>query len=174
MDHFALPSDDLARAASAGTLHRNFMGYTTQPAPDMVGAGISAIGDVRHAFVQNTKKLSTYYAALDAGRFPIERGLALGADDLVRRHVITQLMCNFTVRKADVEARYGVRFDRYFAAELDALAAPDGPASVGFVRVTTDRVDVLPPGRRFVRNVCMAFDMYLRRHDVAPVFSRTV
>ncbi|HEX2342837.1 MAG TPA: oxygen-independent coproporphyrinogen III oxidase [Vicinamibacterales bacterium] len=174
MDHFAVPSDELARAAASGTLYRNFMGYTTRPAADMLGAGISAIGEVRHAFAQNTKKLSTYYAALDAGWFPIERGLALGADDLVRRHVITQLMCNFTVRKADLEGRFGVSFDQYFAAELKELAAPDGPLGFGFVRLAHDRVDVLPPGRRFVRNVCMAFDRYLRSHDVAPVFSRTV
>jgi oxygen-independent coproporphyrinogen III oxidase len=174
MDHFAVPSDELALAAADGTLHRNFMGYTTRPAPDMLGAGISAIGEVRHAFAQNTKKLSTYYATLDSGRFPIERGLALGADDLVRRYVITQLMCNFTVRKADAEARFGVSFDEYFAAELDELASSDGPVEFGFVRLTPDRVDVLPPGRRFVRNVCMAFDQYLRRHDAAPVFSRTV
>jgi oxygen-independent coproporphyrinogen-3 oxidase len=174
MDHFAVPSDELARAASNGALHRNFMGYTTRPAADMLGAGLSAIGEVRHAFAQNTKKLSTYYAALEAGRFPIERGLVLGTDDLVRRHVITQLMCNFTVRKVDFEGRFGVSFDSYFAAELKELAAPDGPLGVGFVRLARDRVDVLPPGRRFVRNICMVFDRYLRRHDAAPVFSRTV
>ena len=174
MDHFAVASDELARAAAGGTLHRNFMGYTTRPAPDMLGAGISSIGEVRHAFAQNTKKLSTYYASLDAGHFPIERGLMLGADDLVRRYVITQLMCNFTIRKADTEARFGVSFDEYFAAELDELSSSDGPVQFGFVRLTPDRVDVLPPGRRFVRNVCMAFDRYQRRHDAAPVFSRTV
>ena len=61
IDHFALPDDDLARAAAAGTLHRNFMGYTTRPAPDMIGFGVSAIGDVAGAFAQNTKKLSAYY-----------------------------------------------------------------------------------------------------------------
>jgi oxygen-independent coproporphyrinogen III oxidase len=174
MDHFAVPSDELVHAAAAGTLHRNFMGYTTRPAPDMLGAGVSAIGEVRHAFAQNTKKLSTYYAALDGGRFPIERGLALGTDDLVRRFVITQLMCNFTVGKADVEARFGVSFDRHFAPELDELASADGLDGLGFVRLASDRLDVLPPGRRFVRNVCMVFDRYLRRHGTAPVFSRTV
>jgi oxygen-independent coproporphyrinogen III oxidase len=174
MDHFAVPSDELALAAADGTLHRNFMGYTTRPAPDMLGAGISAIGEVRHAFAQNTKKLSTYYATLDSGRFPIERGLALDPDDLVRRYVITQLMCNFALRKGDVESRFGLSFDQYFAAELDELAAADGPVRFGFVRLAPDRVEVLPRGRRFVRNVCMAFDRYLRRHDAAPVFSRTV
>ena len=77
MDHFALPHDELARASAARRLHRNFMGYTTRPATDMVGLGVSAIGDVAGAFVQNTKKLSTYYADLEAGRFPVERGYLL-------------------------------------------------------------------------------------------------
>ena len=98
MDHFALPDDELARAAAAGRLHRNFMGYTTRPATDMVGAGVSAIGDVAGAFAQNMKTLTAYYAALDAGRFPVERGYLLDADDRLRRFVITELMCNFRVR----------------------------------------------------------------------------
>ena len=72
MDHFALPTDDLAVAAANRTLHRNFMGYTTKPATDMLGVGVSAIGDVRGAFAQNTKKLSTYYATVDNGTFPVE------------------------------------------------------------------------------------------------------
>ena len=77
MDHFALPHDELAIAAAERRLHRNFMGYTTKPATDMIGLGVSAIGDVAGAFAQNTRKLSTYYQALDAGRLPVERGYVL-------------------------------------------------------------------------------------------------
>lgn len=174
MDHFALPDDDLGRAASAGTLHRNFMGYTTRPATDMVGAGVSAIGDVAGAFAQNTKKLSTYYAALDAGRFPVERGFVLDADDELRRHVITQVMCNFRVRASDIAERFGVDFDRYFAAEREALAA--GPGTDGLIRFEADGLFVTPRGRSFVRNICMEFDRYLKTKRPAhgPVFSRTV
>ncbi len=173
MDHFALPGDDLAQAADAGTLHRNFMGYTTRPAPDMVGVGVSAIGDVAGAFAQSTKKLSSYYTQLDAGLFPIERGYALDDDDLLRRHVITQLMCNFRLERAVVEARFGIDFGKYFALELDELAA--GPASHGFLEMDDDRLIVTPTGRLFVRNVCMSFDRYLRqKRDEKPVFSRTV
>ena len=115
MDHFALPDDELARASAAGTLHRNFMGYTTRPAADMVACGVSGIGDVSGAFAQNVKKLSTYYEALDAGRFPIERGYRLDADDRVRRDVIANLMCNFHVDFAATEARQGIEFGAYFA-----------------------------------------------------------
>jgi oxygen-independent coproporphyrinogen-3 oxidase len=174
MDHFALPGDELALAAEARVLHRNFMGYTTRPAPDQIGVGVTSIGDVAGAYAQNTKKLSTYYACLDAGRLPVERGLVLTPEDQLRRYVITQLMCNFRVDAAETSRRFGVDFHRHFAADLDTLREPGGPTTFGFVQVTREGVAVLPPGRRFVRNVCMAFDPYLRRHTAQPVFSRTV
>jgi oxygen-independent coproporphyrinogen-3 oxidase len=174
MDHFALPDDELALAAEARVLHRNFMGYTTRPAPDQIGLGVTAIGDVAGAYAQNTKKLSTYYACLDNGRLPIERGLVLALEDKLRRRVITQLMCNFSVSARAIAREFGVDFGRHFAAALDALARPDGPAGFGFVRLDPEGVEVLPEGRRFVRNICMAFDEYLERHAAKPVFSRTV
>ena len=173
MDHFALPDDELARASAAGRLHRNFMGYTTRPAPDMVAAGVSAIGDVCGAFAQNTKKLSTYYAALDAGRFPVERGYRLDADDHLRRHVIADLMCNFQVDIPEVESRFDIGFAEYFARELEELST--GPARDGFLRIGPGRLEVTPIGRLFVRNVAMAFDRHLRaRAGDTPVFSRTI
>lgn len=174
MDHFALPGDELALAAGARVLHRNFMGYTTRPAPDQIGVGVTSIGDVGAAYAQNTKKLSTYYACLDAGRLPIERGLLLSAEDRLRRQVITQLMCNFHVDAVEISRQFEVDFHRHFASELEMLQQPGGPAAYGFVQVTPGGVDVLPQGRRFVRNICMAFDTYLRRHTAQPVFSRTV
>ena len=173
MDHFALPEDELAQASRQGRLHRNFMGYTTRPAPDMVAAGVSGIGDVRGAFAQNVKKLSTYYEALDAGRFPIERGYQLDSDDHIRRHVITELMCNFRVEIQDVESRFGIGFHDYFAQELRELAAD--PVTDGFVSLSDTRIAVTPAGQIFVRNVAMVFDRYLRaRTSDAPVFSRTI
>jgi len=175
MDHFAVPEDELAHAAARGVLHRNFMGYTTKPAGDMIAFGITGIGDIGGAYAQNTKKLSTYYESLDAGRPPIERGYLLSDDDRVRRHVITTLMCNMQVLAADVERRFGVEFARYFAPELDALAAPEGPVAQGFVRIEDDGLLVTPLGRLFIRNIAMQFDAYLRRKPAEkPVFSRTV
>jgi oxygen-independent coproporphyrinogen III oxidase len=150
------------------------MGYTTRPAPDQVGLGVTSIGDVSGAFAQNTKKLSTYYACLEHGRLPIERGLVLTAEDHLRRYVISQLMCNFRVSARDIERQFGVPFARHFAAELAELTRPGGQASYGFIEVDADGVEVLPRGQRFVRNVCMVFDTYLRKHEAKPVFSRTV
>lgn len=174
MDHFALPGDDLAVAASERRLHRNFMGYTTRPAADMLGVGVSAIGDVGGAFAQNEKKLPAYYAAIDAGRFPVGRGYSLSPDDLLRRHVITQLMCNFHLDRGAVEARFGIDFEDYFAAELAELGGPAGPVADGFLKVGPDALDVTARGRLFVRNICMAFDRYLPGHAGKPVFSRTI
>jgi oxygen-independent coproporphyrinogen-3 oxidase len=172
MDHFALPGDELAVAANERRLHRNFMGYTTRPAPDMLGVGVSAIGDVRGAFAQNEKKLPAYYAAIDQGRFPVERGYALSDDDLIRRHVIKELMCNFHLDRAQIETQFRIEFERYFAPELVELAAP---VNDGFLRITPEALDVTPRGRLFVRNICMSFDKYLPAHQQGrPVFSRTI
>jgi len=174
MDHFALPEDDLARAAAAGRLHRNFMGYTVHRAPDMVGVGLSSISSVAGAFAQNHKDLAAWAAALGAGRFPVERGLGLSEDDLIRQAAITELMCNFRLDFADLGARFGIDAGRYFAAERAALTAADGPAAPGFVTVSGEGLEVTPLGRLFVRNVCMAFDRYLEKSAGRPAFSRTI
>ena len=177
MDHFALPSDELARAVDTQTLNRNFMGYTVKTTTDMVALGVSAIGNVQGAFVQNTKKLPEYYAAVGSGRFPIERGYALDQDDEIRRHVITELMCNFRLAVPAVEQRFGINFAEYFHDELATLSAPsDSPAADGLVTVEPHRIEVNPVGRMFVRNICMVFDKYLARRTGGPkpVFSRTV
>lgn len=176
MDHFALPDDELSRAAESRTLHRNFMGYTVQSARDMLGLGISAIGDVQGAFVQNVKKLPVYYDALAEGRFPVERGYALDEDDLMRRHVITRLMCNFHLDVSEFEREFGRKFANVFATELAELSGPDSPAGHGLLRITPVALEITPTGRLFIRNVCMVFDRYLRhRSDRGrPTFSRTV
>jgi oxygen-independent coproporphyrinogen-3 oxidase len=174
MDHFALPDDDLAIASRERRLHRNFMGYTTRPAPDSVAVGISAIGDVRGAFAQNYKTLARYYQAIDAGTFPIERGYALSDDDQVRRYVITELMCNFEVSRRAVDRKFGIEFGAYFANELAALDTSDGPVADGLLEIDDETLTVTPRGRLFVRNVCMTFDRYLKSHEGQPVFSRTI
>lgn len=172
MDHFARPEDELAQARLKGTLARNFMGYTVKAAPDMIGFGISAIGDVGGAYVQNAKKLSEYYPALDAGRLPVEKGCALSDDDMLRRYVIHSLMCNFELDVDVVKARFGVEFDHYFAEELADL---DRTIDPGFYERRGEKMVVLPLGQLFVRNVVMPFDKYLKQTPQdKPLFSRTV
>jgi oxygen-independent coproporphyrinogen-3 oxidase len=173
MDHFAKPDDELAHALDAGRLRRNFMGYTVQDASDMIGFGVSAIGLVEGAYVQNHKKLSGYYADLEAGRLPVERGYALGADDLLRADVIQSLMCEFAVDRAAVERKHGVDFGAYFAREL---AAVETLAAEGLADVGPAGIRVTPLGELFVRNLAMCFDRYLAdsRRPSKPQFSRTV
>ena len=174
MDHFALKEDSLAVAAREHTLFRNFMGYTTHPAKDYIGVGVSSIGDIGGAFAQNTKKLNRYRDALDRGEPPIERGFERSKDDEIRRDVIQSLMCNFHLDIPRVEKAYGIDFAAYFAESLREL--DEGPVAHGFVTRTPAAIEVTESGRLFVRNVCMAFDAYLKKQEEGdkPVFSRTV
>lgn len=174
MDHFALPEDELATAMARKKLHRNFMGYTVRMGTDMVGVGVSSIGDLRGSFAQNVKKLPAYYQAVAEGRFPIERGYLLDQDDRIRREVITRLMCNFHLDRGEIENTFGIDFARYFAPELEELARRDGPVEHGFLEIHADRLEVVGQGRLFIRNICMTFDRYLKSKGDKPLFSRTV
>src|SRR4029079_19044000 len=100
MDHFALPDDELARAKRTRTLHRNFQGYSTRALYDLVALGASAIGKVGQSYAQNYKQLPDYYAANDAGRLSVQRGVRLSADDRIRAAVIQELMCHEEVELA--------------------------------------------------------------------------
>ena len=174
MDHFALPDDDLALARKRGTLRRNFQGYAVIPGDDVIGLGISAIGDVRGAYVQNEKKLSTYGERIAAGELPVSRGVARSADDELRREVIHELMCNFRIDTAAVERRYGIVFGDWFAEDMRLLSACERD---GLVRIYGSCIEATPVGELFVRNLAMCFDRYQReRHagEARPVFSRTV
>jgi oxygen-independent coproporphyrinogen-3 oxidase len=173
MDHFALPEDELSLALEERRLHRNFMGYTVHRAPTMVGLGITAIGDVDGAYVQNCRKLSTYYGALDENRLPVEKGYVLSRDDHVRRFVITELMCNGFLRVGEVEERFGIGFAEYFAPELRELEA--GPAADGLLEVRAGELEATALGGLFIRNISMVFDRHLREQKRdRPTFSRTV
>lgn len=174
MDHFARPDDELARARREGRLRRNFQGYTVVAGDTVVGLGVSAIGDVAGGYFQNEKKLTTYRAAIEGGQLPVMRGVVASADDLLRRHVIQELMCNGRIDVADVEARFGIGFEETFAEDLRRLRPLE---EEGLVVVTPERIQATPHGEMFIRNVAMCFDRYWReRHEGGdkPVFSRTV
>lgn len=170
MDHFALPTDELARAQAQRTLHRNFQGYSTRAECDLIGFGASSIGKVGDVYAQNTKDLASYGAAIDAGQLAVTRGVRLTADDRLRRDIITELMCNLELRFDEFEAAYGVRFPAEFAPELERLRAFEAD---GLVTCRSDRIEVLPAGRMFVRNIAMVFDRYLGAQKIER-FSRTV
>jgi oxygen-independent coproporphyrinogen-3 oxidase len=170
MDHFALPTDELALAQAQRTLHRNFQGYSTRAQCDLIGFGASSIGKVGDVYAQNAKDLPGYAAAIDAGRLAITRGVRLTADDRLRRDVITQLMCNLELRFDEFEAAYGIHFGETFAPELERLR---GFEEDGLVSICADRLDVQMAGRMLVRNIAMVFDRYLGQQTLER-FSRTV
>ncbi len=150
MDHFAKPHDELAIAQRERKLHRNFQGYSTRPDCDLLAFGMSAIGKVGDTYAQNEKMHDAYYGRLDANALPTMRGIALTADDLLRRDVIQQLMCRFELDFAAVEAAHGIRFAEYFAPELAALRAH---AEDGIVAIAGGSLTVTAVGRLLVRAV---------------------
>ncbi len=174
MDHFARDDDELAGARREGRLRRNFQGYTVIPADDVIGLGISAIGDVRGAYVQNHKKLSTYQAALEKGRLPVERGVLRNRDDELRRDVIHRLMCNFAIDLRRFGQDHDIDFREYFRDEIRRLEPHE---KEGLVTVDANLIRATPVGEMFVRNLAMCFDRYWwERHAGSdnPVFSRTI
>ena len=160
MDHFAKPDDELAVAQRERTLYRNFQGYSTHADCDLIGLGITSIGKVGNTYGQNVKGLDEYYQRIDAGQLPIFRGIELDADDLLRREVITQLICHFSLHQSEIEQQFNINFKDYFARELEEL---QGLAADGLLSINGDIIDVAPVGRLLIRNVCMVFDKYLRQ-----------
>jgi len=169
MDHFALPNDPLAVAKRQGRLHRNFQGYSTQPDRDLIGLGVSAIGRVGATYSQNAKTLDEYYDALDQGRFPVVRGLALSRDDLVRRAVIMALMCQGVFLFESIDLAFLVRSKTYFSKELDTLGELQDQ---GLVTVDDSGVQVTATGWFFVRAVAMVFDRALQSDRNRARFSQ--
>ena len=170
MDHFALPGDELARSLDNRTLHRNFMGYTVRQAPDQIGFGASAISEVADCYSQNTKDLDLYHESLAKGEFPVERGMALSREDIIRRWVIRRLMSAFEVDLVQMNGLFGIDGEAYFSKERALLEAY---RDEGMIDLQPDCWRVTPLGAPFIRNLCMVFDAYLKDTGKA-LFSRTI
>ena len=171
MDHFAKPGDDLAVAQRQGRLHRNFQGYSTYADCDLIGLGISAIGQVGPTYSQNVKTLDEYYDRLDQGALPVMRGIELTADDLVRRAIVQCLMCHFQVPVESLEIAHLIDFRKYFAQELQDLQPL---RDAGLVTLDEQWLTVTVLGRYFIRNICMVFDRYLREGRERASYSKVV
>jgi oxygen-independent coproporphyrinogen-3 oxidase len=169
MDHFALPDDELALAQKEGHLHRNFQGYTTHAHCDLLAFGVSSIGNVGNTFSQNVKTLDEYYAAIEKNTLPIERGLVLNRDDLIRQDVITRLICQFALNFNQIDQDWGIQSTDYFANELIEL---EQMQKDGLLVLSEDVLQVNQPGRLLIRNICMVFDRYLP--EAQHRFSRAI
>jgi oxygen-independent coproporphyrinogen-3 oxidase len=167
MDHFALPGDDLYNAWLDGTLHRNFMGYTTQKTSLLLGLGVSSISDAGIAFAQNKKSLHEYYEAINAGVLPVFRGYFLNAEDVAFRNYILDISCkgftNFNPKHLPI-------LEEYTLPELIKLADD------GLVEWNRKEVVVTSIGRHFIRNICRAFDLHLLRsqEETRQIFSKAI
>ena len=170
MDHFALKTDAMAKAFIKGTLYRNFMGYTLRYTEDFIGLGVSSIGFLQNTYVQNHKDLKQYYAQVEQGYLPTERGKMLSLDDQVRLWVINQLMCQFKIDKHAFEEKFLQSFDEYFQKEQNHLTQC---VNDGLVEISPQYLIVTELGKLFVRNICIGFDAYFTPENKQR-FSQTV
>ncbi|MDC3741004.1 oxygen-independent coproporphyrinogen III oxidase [Pseudomonas syringae pv. syringae] len=162
MDHFALPDDELATAQEDLTLQRNFQGYTTHGHCDLIGLGVSAISQVGELYSQNSSDLNEYLRLLDSDQPATRRGLICNDDDRIRRAIIQQLICHFTLDFGEIEKTFCIDFRDYFSEAWPQLL---GMASDGLITLSETGIEVRPAGRLLVRAVCMVFDTYLTRQN---------
>ncbi|HEV2515829.1 MAG TPA: oxygen-independent coproporphyrinogen III oxidase [Devosia sp.] len=157
IDHFAKPEDALAVAARAGRLRRNFQGYTTDDAATLIGLGASAIGQLPQGYVQNRVPTGEYRKLVDAGMLATARGIRFSEEDRARGYLIERLMCDFAVRKSDLQQRFPSQAATLVRA-METAVILDADGAIEFVG---DVFALTPSGRPFVRSVAAAFDAYL-------------
>ena len=167
MDHFALAKDGMYQAFQQRTLHRNFMGYTASKTQVMIGLGLSSISDSWYSFAQNEKKLEDYYARLEANEIPVYRGHVLSAEDLIIRKHILNLMCTFSTSWDGADMAF---------PEIDeVLAQLQEMQDDGLLMIEGQSIRITEKGKPFVRNICMAFDLRLKRRvPENRIFSMTI
>jgi oxygen-independent coproporphyrinogen III oxidase len=172
LDHFALESDELARAQEGGYLYRNFQGYTVRPATDTVAFGMTSISDIGGAYAQNAHKLKDWGELVSAGKLPVERGAAMSGDDVMRRFVINRVMCLLRLDLREVAEQFGGGARK--AIEENLRGGVKELEADGLVTFDGEVLKVTPLGQILVRNVAMLFDAYLKREGGKKQFSRTV
>ncbi|MEH6763323.1 MAG: oxygen-independent coproporphyrinogen III oxidase [Aequorivita antarctica] len=167
MDHFALKTDSLFKAVEDKKLHRNFMGYTESKTQLMLGLGVSAIGDSWYSFGQNVKNVEEYQDLVEQGILPVYRGHMLNEEDLIIRKHILNMMCRLETSWEDQSLQF---------KELpDALLKLKEMEDDGLVKIGVTKIQITEKGRPFVRNICMAFDVLLKRNQPdTQLFSMTV
>ncbi len=172
MDHFAKPEDELFGAIAKGELHRNFQGYTTKGGANLIGIGLTSIGEGKRYYAQNTKDMKRYEAAIDSGKLPYERGVELSDDDYIRKEVIMELMANFSIDISRVEKDLNINFKEYFANSIEAL---EEFIDEGLVTLSKDKLKVSETGTLLIRNIAMVFDAYMQKYQGnKKSFSKTV
>ncbi len=170
MDHFAKKTDELYIAQEKKELWRNFQGYTTRKGVHLIGIGATSIGMLYKGYFQNYKTLRDYYDAINKGNLPVMRGILLKEDDIIRREVIMDIMCNLEVDKNKISKAFNIDFDSYFEQELNELKELEMD---GLLSITKDSIKINPLGRLMIRNAAMVFDIYTKNKKEQK-FSRTI
>jgi oxygen-independent coproporphyrinogen III oxidase len=173
MDHFAKQNDELAVSQRNRTLHRNFQGYTTKAGADLYGMGITAISGIQETYAQNYRDLPSWEKAVTERGIATMRGYRLSPEDVIRREVISRLLCHTVIVKDEISRRFNINFDEYFAPELARLKLPEAD---GLVVMNEKEIRTAWLGRIFIRNLAMVFDPYLEKQqlDSKPLFSKTL
>ena len=170
LDHFAKPDDPLAKALDNGSLRRNFQGYSTHQATDLIGLGVSAISNLNGLFAQNSPQLDVYRERVTHDQFATVRGVTLTRDDEIRSTVIEQIMCTGRVDWSEIAVMFAIDPAAYFAGTKDAIAQF---ASFGIVTQSLRELVVTPQGRLLLRAVAMVFDKYKHaKREQTTTFSR--
>ena len=172
MDHFAKPEDELFKAIKKGELHRNFQGYTTKGGADLIGVGLTSIGEGVDSYNQNFKDMPSYEEAIDSGKLPFERGVVLNEDDLIRQFVIMELMSNFKLDIKRFNKLFDIDFKVYFK---DAIEALKPFAKEELLTMNEDSIECSETGTLLIRNIAMPFDAYMGKHSAnKKTFSKTI
>ncbi|MCT7619063.1 oxygen-independent coproporphyrinogen III oxidase [Aliarcobacter butzleri] len=172
MDHFAKPEDELFKAIEKGELHRNFQGYTTKGGADLIGIGLTSIGNGVDYYAQNFKELEPWENAIDNGDLPVYKGYRLSDDDMLRQFVIMELMSNFSLNIKRVEEEFKINFKEYFN---DAIKALKEFEDAQLLKITDNKIEVSQTGSMLIRNICMPFDAYLNKiPEEKRRFSKTI
>lgn len=170
MDHYAKPEDELFKALENGSLHRNFQGYTTKGGAQLIGIGLTSIGEGDDYYAQNFKDMASYEAAIDMGKLPNAKGIYLNSEDRLRKSVIMELMANFSLDIKRVENEFGINFFEHFKAELNELGD-----LMQFININNDKISINQTGTLLIRNIAMCFDEYMAKFKgVNNSFSKTV
>jgi oxygen-independent coproporphyrinogen-3 oxidase len=172
MDHFAKPKDELFGAIEKGELHRNFQGYTTKGGANLIGIGLTSIGEGDRYYAQNTKDMKIYEKAIDNGKLPFERGVKLSNDDFLRKAIIMELMANFHIDIKRVEAEHNINFKEYFADTIKELQEFE---EADLISINDKEIQVSTTGTLLIRNIAMPFDAYMKKYaQNEKSFSKTV
>jgi oxygen-independent coproporphyrinogen-3 oxidase len=171
MDHFVKPSDELAQARKNRRLQRNFQGYSTSLAPDLIGVGPSSISQFAGSYFQNEKSLDDYYNALNMQRLPISQGFTMSEEDRLRNFVIMNIACQLSVNFAEVKDKFDIDFQQHFASSIKQLQPfiDDGLAVI-----SESSISISEQGQLVLRNICMLFDEHLSKDSNDNSFSRTI